>query len=447
MGSGVYQALERNGTLLSGRLGTRLEVNRVVVRDPDKKRNIAFPREILHTGWRAAVEDRETDIVVELIGGTTTAREVVEHALRLGKPVVTANKALLSDHGESLFALARRSNAGLHYEASVAGGIPIIKVLREGLAGNRILGMYGILNGTCNYILTRMERAELDFDHALRQAQRKGYAEADPTLDVDGLDAMHKAGILASLASGMWVPPASIHVEGIRAITRKDIEFAARLGYRIKLLASIRPEDGFFPDEASGEGRLQVSVCPTLISEDHPLATIHGVDNAVWLVGDVVGELLFSGPGAGREATASAVLADLIDATRNQAPPTERFGTGGSLRAWDEMDSEYFIRLRVADRPGTMAAVAGVLSRAGIGISSIIQPEQHGGSGETTLILMVHDAPNRIITGALDRIGELPVVKSPPMSLRVEHFEALERTRNRDRGSVDAEPDREERSP
>ncbi len=418
MGGGVYLALRRNGFLLEERTGVRLEVNHVVVRDPGRKRPTAFDPGLLHSDWRRAVEDPATDLVAELAGGVGTAREVVERALELGKPVVTANKALLSKHGRSLFELARRKGAGLFYEASVGGGIPVVKVLRESLVGNRIRGMHGILNGTCNYILTRMERDSLDFGQVLAEAQELGFAEADPSLDIDGLDALHKTGILASLAFGSWVPPGSIHREGIAGISPEDIAFAGRLGYRIKLLSSIRPEAGHFEDPGS---RLQVSVCPALIPRDHPLAKIDGVDNALWLVGDVLGEALLSGPGAGRDATASAVIGDLADALRADARPADRFQRRSRVRPWEELYGEYYLRLEVVDRPGTMAGVAGVLARAGIGISSIIQPESRE-RGAASLILMIHDAPNRTIAEALDRIAELDVVRSRPRSIRVEHF-------------------------
>ena len=247
------------------------------------------------------------------MGGTTTARTVTLTALRLGKPVVTANKALLSAHGEELFETAQRFGANLYYEASVAGGIPIIKVLREGLIGNRITRLYGIVNGTCNYILTRMKLEGADFSAVLADAQRLGYAEAEPSLDVDGYDAMHKTGILASLAHGFWVNPKQIHIEGIRAITALDIRFAAQLGYTIKLLGLVKKTEAAPRRPGRTCCPIQVSVYPALIPNAHVLASVNHVFNAVYLRGDIVGDTLYYGRGAGQDATASAVLSDLAE--------------------------------------------------------------------------------------------------------------------------------------
>ena len=254
VGGGVYQALTTHGDLLAQRLGTQLKITRVAVRDLEKQRNVKFPSTLLTTDWASVVADPNIHVVVELIGGTTLARDVVRAALRAGKPVVTANKALLSAHGPELFALAARHGVNLYYEASVAGGIPIIKVLRESLAGNRIIRLAGIVNGTCNYILTRMKLEGADFSAVLADAQRLGYAEAEPSLDVDGHDAAHKLGILASLAHGYWVPPEQIHTEGIRHVDALDIRFAAQLGYTIKLLGIVKDlgQEGKKPGRVAG---------------------------------------------------------------------------------------------------------------------------------------------------------------------------------------------------
>src|SRR5438093_4585427 len=240
VGGGVFQAIQRNGGLISSRLGVRLHVAKMAVRDVTKKRPVEIPKSLLTSYWAGVVQDPCINLIVELMGGTGTAREVVLSTLRLGKPVVTANKALLSAHGEELFEVAQQNRTNLYYEASVAGGIPIIKVLREGLIGNRITRLYGIVNGTCNYILTRMKAEGADFADVLAQAQRLGYAEAQPSLDIDGHDAAHKIGILASLAHGFWVGPKQIYVEGIRNITRLDVQFAQQLGYTIKLLGIVK---------------------------------------------------------------------------------------------------------------------------------------------------------------------------------------------------------------
>ena len=243
VGGGVFQAIQRNGALMGSRLGVGLRVVRMAVRDVNKPRAVPIPPSLLTTDWSAVIQDPQVNLIVELMGGTTTARRAVLEALRQGKPVVTANKALLSAHGEELFEAAQESGTNLYYEGSVAGGIPIIKVLREGLIGNRITRLYGIVNGTCNYILTRMKLEGADFADVLADAQRLGYAEAEPSLDVDGQDAAHKIGILASLAHGFWVNPKHLHVEGIRAITRLDIQFAGQLGYTIKLLGIVKRAD------------------------------------------------------------------------------------------------------------------------------------------------------------------------------------------------------------
>ncbi|MCS1408105.1 MAG: Homoserine dehydrogenase [Verrucomicrobia subdivision 3 bacterium] len=428
VGCGVYQALRRNSGLLVARTGTHLQINHVVVRNRRKQRPVRFSERLVSTDWKAAIRDPKTDIVGELIGGTTTAKTIVETALKLGKPVVTANKALLSEHGESLFALAAENGAGLYYEASVAGGIPIIKVLREGLVGNRLNYIYGILNGTCNYILTRMEAEGGDFADVLADAQKKGYAEAKASLDVDGLDAMHKTGLLASLAHGFWVSPDQIHVDGIRQISQMDIEFAGKLGYKIKLLASICRLSTTGSRHSAKEHQIQVSVCPTLIPQSHILASVSGVFNAIYINGDVVGETLYYGHGAGHGATASAVLSDIADAALDhinhqtvRVRPFTRHTSEGQVIPWEDIISEYYMRLTVADKPGTMAKITKVLAESGIGISSIVQPEGHKGAS-VPLILMIHDAATSAMQKALNQISRLNVVKSPSKMIRVEHF-------------------------
>ena len=434
VGSGVVRALEHNGELMASRLGIRLEVVKVAVRDPRKNRGDELPARLLTGDWKAVVHNPDVQVVVELIGGTTTAREVVLAALRHGKPVVTANKALLSAHGEELFAAARDNNANLYYEASVAGGIPIIKVLREALVGNRILAMRGIVNGTCNYILTRMKLEGIDFAEALREAQRLGYAEADPTLDIDGHDAAQKTGILASLAHGFWVQPREIHTEGIRNVTRMDIQFAARLGYTIRLLGVVRtvaperPAPKGSRKKVAGPG-IQVAVYPALVPDSHVLASVNHAFNAIAVRGDIVGETLFYGRGAGGDPTASSVLGDLADAaldlkhgSHDRVPAFVPHHRGGRVVPMDTVTCRYYVRLAVLDRPGVFARIASILARAGIGISSIIQPEGHEGEA-VPVILMIHDAPDGKVRKAMARVAKLPAVKGPPMMIRVEGAE------------------------
>jgi len=425
VGGGVYQAVQRNGALMASRLGVSLNVRRVAVRDLKKARAVSFPAGLITADWRSVVADPEVDLIVELMGGTTTARQVVLAALKLGKPVVTANKALLSAHGEELFAAAQQHGTNLYYEASVAGGIPIIKVLREGLVGNRITRLFGIVNGTCNYILSRMKEEGADFAAALADAQRLGYAEAPPDLDVDGHDAAHKTGILASLAHGFWVNPKQIYTEGIRNITKQDIEFAAKLGYTIRLLGCVKVAAGVRRKQSA----IQVSVYPVLVPNSHVLANVNGVFNAILVRGDVVGDTLYYGQGAGQDATASAVLSDLADAaldlkcgTKNRIPPFVPHERDGAVLPMDDVVSRYYVRLTVEDRPGVFAKIAGVLAKAKIGISSIIQPEGHNGV-TVPVILMIHDAPNAAMRKALDAVAKLPVVKSAPVMIRVESFE------------------------
>jgi homoserine dehydrogenase len=440
VGGGVFQAIQRNGALMASRLGVGLRVIRMAVRNVQKKRPVAIPRSLLTSNWESVVNDPRVNLVVELMGGTTTARHVVLAALRQGKPVVTANKALLSAHGEELFEAAQRYGTNLYYEASVAGGIPIIKVLREGLIGNRITRLYGIVNGTCNYILTRMRLEGADFADVLADAQRLGYAEAEPSLDVDGHDAAHKIGILASLAHGFWVNPKQIHVEGIRGITKLDMQFTGQLGYTIKLLGIVKRAEPIAETvkllstvrkSAIGnrQSTIQVSVYPTLIPSSHVLASVNHVFNAIFVRGDVVGDTLYYGRGAGQDATASAVLSDLADAaldlkcgTRSRIPPFMPHEQDGAVSPIAEVVCRYYVRLNVADRPGTLANIAAILAQADIGISSVIQPEGHEGES-VPLILMIHDATNAAMAKALAKIAKLNVVKAAPVMLRVENFE------------------------
>ena len=424
VGGGVYQALKKNGRLIASRLGISLSIRSVVVRDLQKTRNVKITKKLLSTDWKSVVEDPKIHHGIELVGGVRTAKQIVKRALTLGKPVVTANKALISEFGEELFALADENHTNLYYEASVAGGIPIIKVLREGLIGNRIPYIYGILNGTCNYILTRMKREGSEFEGVLEDAQRLGYAEAEPSLDVDGIDAMHKAGILGSLAHGFWIPPEQIHVEGIRGISPLDIQFSEQLGYTIKLLATIKPAQ-----KSSGSCAIQISVCPTLVPNHHVLAGVQDVFNAIFIGGDIVGETLYYGRGAGQDATASAVVSDLADAaldlkydTHNRIPPFVPHSEDGIVAPWEKTVAPFYLRLNVVDRPGTMSKITAILAESNIGISSIIQPEGHEGD-MVPLILMVHDASIESMNHAVELIRKLKVVRGVPKVIRVENFE------------------------
>jgi len=442
VGSGVFHALQLNSELMASRIGVKVAVRKIAAKAFNEPRPYPIPRSLMTTDWQRVVNDPGVHIVAELVGGTTIARTMILTALKLGKPVITANKALLSAHGEELFAAAKKHGTNLYYEASVCGGIPIIKALREGFVGNRINALYGIVNGTCNYILTRMKLEGADFTAVLTDAQKQGYAETPPDLDIDGFDSQHKIGILASLAHGFWAGPDSIYVEGIRNISAMDMKFAGELGYTIKLLGMVKRIDDsrFTIDASSGKSarispivnrkcKVQVSVYPTLIPSSHVLAGVNYVFNAVFVRGDIVGDTLFYGRGAGKDATASAVLSDLADAaldlkfgTKHRVPPFVPHECAGAVVPIEEVVSQYFVRLNVVDRPGVLAKIAAVFGQSKIGISSVIQPEGHE-SKSVPLIFMLHYATNGAVAGALKKIGKLPVVKSRPVMLRVENFE------------------------
>jgi homoserine dehydrogenase len=434
VGSGVFHALQLNGGLMASRIGVKVAVRKVAVKAFNEPRPYPISHSLMTTDWQSVVNDPQVDIVTELVGGTGIARTMVLAALKLGKPVVTANKALLSAHGEELFAAAKKHGANLYYEASVCGGIPIIKSLREGFVGNRIEALYGIVNGTCNYILTRMKLEGADFAAVLADAQKQGYAETPPDLDIDGHDAAHKIGILASLAHGFWVNPKKIHVEGIRHISALDIKFAGELSYTIKLLGIIkRIADCRLPivnsKKIRNRCRVQVSVYPTLVPNSHVLASVNHVFNAVFVRGDIVGDTLFYGRGAGKDATASAVLSDLADAaldlksgSKQRVPPFVPHECAGAVVPIEDAVSQYFLRLNVVDRPGVLAKIAAIFGVAKIGISSVIQPEGHEGAS-VPLIFMLHYATNGAVNCALKKIARLPVVKGKPVMIRVENFE------------------------
>jgi len=435
VGSGVFHALQLNGGLMASRIGVKVVVRKVAVKAFNEPRPYPIPRSLMTTDWQSVVNDPDVHLVAELVGGTTIARTMILAALKLGKPVITANKALLSAHGEELFAAAKKYGTNLYYEASVCGGIPIIKSLREGFVGNRINALYGIVNGTCNYILTRMKLEGADFATVLTDAQQQGYAETPPDLDIDGFDSQHKIGILASLAHGFWVSPDNIYVEGIRHVSALDIKFAGELGYTIKLLGIIKRIDES-NDRTLRKSKIvnrkcgvQVSVYPTLVPNAHVLASVNHVFNAVFVRGDIVGDTLFYGRGAGKDATASAVLSDLADAaldlkfgTKHRVPPFVPHECAGAVVPMAEVVSQYFVRLNVVDKPGVLAKIAAVFGQSKIGISSVIQPEGHEGRS-VPLIFMLHYATNGAVTGALKKIGKLPIVKGRPVMLRVENFE------------------------
>ncbi len=415
VGAGVAANLLANSDVIAGRAGVKLVLAKVADLDITTDRGVRIPEGRLTTDAAEAI--READIVVELVGGTTVAKKFILDAIRAGKPVVTANKALLALHGEEIFAAAEAAGVDVYYEASVAGGIPIIKALREGLVSNRIRRIYGIMNGTCNYILTRMENEGADFNTVLADAQKLGYAEANPSLDIDGFDTAHKTAILAALAFGEWFGLDPVHVEGIRDLELADLRYAEELGYRIKLLAVVK-ETG---------GDVQMSVRPTLIPRNTLLANISDVFNGVLVEGDAVGQTLFYGRGAGRNATASAVVADLTDVAINLAVGSVRrtpaFRPGKLFRrvlAMEESSSRFYLRLQVRDCPGVIASIAQILADKSISISSLIQHERREADGTVALVILTHAAPEKSLRAALAELATLSINQSPVKLMRIE---------------------------
>lgn len=414
VGAGVFEYLTQQGDLLAERTGAIFEVRKILLRDAKKTRDITAPSALVTTAWHELLNDPEIKIVVELMGGTTDALELIKAAIRSGRIVVTANKALLAEHGEEIFTLAKEHGVPIFYEAAVAGGIPIIQSLRDAFVANRIESIHGILNGTTNYILSRMQEAKLDYPEALAEAVSLGYAEADPTLDINGWDAGHKAIILAALAYGFWVPPAAIRVEGIERVSLADIRFADNLGYAIKLLATIH---------STPEGLIELFVGPTLIPKNNVLSSVNGVFNAIAIKGDLVGDALFYGRGAGRQPTASSVIGDLAEAALSIESPRHTVGFSSHTLYGKECPTEavvssYYLRLSVEDRPGVLATVAGILGESGIGISSVVQPESTAGV-ETPLVFMLHEAAYGAVCKALAKIKLLPCVHGEPLLFNI----------------------------
>jgi homoserine dehydrogenase len=418
VGSGVVKVLDSHGAEMQERAGCRLVLRHIA--DADLTR----PREGLDLGRLPLVadagqvlDDPEVQIVIELVGGLEPARTFILKALASGKHVVTANKALLAHHGAEIFAEARRNRVMLGFEAAVAGGIPLIRAVKEGLAANRILSAFGIVNGTCNYILSKMTDEGSDFAQVLKEAQAKGYAEADPTLDIEGLDSAHKLQILASLAFRTTVDVKDIYTEGITGVSGQDVVNAGELGYRIKLLAIAKASDG----------ALEARVHPTMIPADSPMAAVSGVFNAVFITGDNVGNLMFYGRGAGQLPTASAVWSDTLDIARRVAHGIPALdvelpsvsGRPLPLRPMDEIRSAYYLRVMAMDRPGVLAQVAGILGRHDISLVSVLQKGRAHGEA-VPVVMMTHDARERDMRAALAEIDKLPVVASRTAMIRVE---------------------------
>lgn len=406
VGTGVVRQLYENQERLAGRAGRPMQLRHVVVRNPTAARPDWLPTGLLTTDWRSAVADPQVHAVVELIGGTTVAREAVLAALAAGKNVVTANKALLAGHGPEIYEAARKADRTIAFEASVAGGVPIIAAISQCLSANQINSLLGILNGTSNFILTEMTEKKRSYAEALAEAQQRGFAESDPTLDVDGSDAAHKLAILAQLAFGIALPEGAISRRGVGDIHEMDIRFAGELGHTIKLLA----------EAWLSHGQLALQVAPVLLRSTTPLAQVRGSANAVQVVGDLVGETLFYGPGAGANPTASAVLADLVDLAVGRAQRTfsnlrlwNLRDSTGILRPVETVRSRFYLRLLVEDRPGVLAEVCRTLADEHVSISSVIQHEalDEREGDIVPLVILTHTAATGRFRAAAERMATL----------------------------------------
>ena len=422
VGGGTFTVLARNREEIARRAGCDITMKMVADKDLERARSIVSGRATLTADAYAVVHHPDIDIVVELIGGTTIAKELILKAIANGKHVVTANKALLAQHGNEIFAAAQKKDVMVAFEAAVGGGIPIIKSLREGLTANRIEWIAGIINGTSNFILSEMRDKGTSFDAVLKEAQRLGYAEADPTFDVEGIDAAHKLTIMAAISFGIPMRFASAYVEGVSRLAQEDIRYAGELGYRIKLL-------GIAKRKAAG---IELRVHPTLIPEQRLIANVEGVMNAILVKGDAVGQTMYYGAGAGAEPTASAVVADLVDVARMMtADPEHRVPhlafqpdrlSDLPILPIGEVETRYYLRMRVLDRPGVLADITRVLADLGISIEAMVQKEPHEGEEQVTIIMLTHLTLEKHVEVALRRVEALPVVSGKVTRIRLEEL-------------------------
>ncbi len=417
VGSGVWGILEEHGGLIESRSqgSAAMEVRKIAVRDLSKKREGGAPAELFTTNLMEVVEDPLVEIVVELIGGTEVAFNLIAAALKVGKPVVTGNKALLAERGAELFAISKETNTPIYFEAAVAGGIPIIKALQQSLVGNQIESIAGIINGTSNYILQRMTEAGLGYPEALKEAKDLGYAEADETLDVNGWDAAHKAILLGSIAHGFLINYKNVYVRGIEKVTPLDIKFASDLGYVVKLLSLVI---------ANKDGRVEIRTQPSFLSKTHILASVHGVFNAVAIKGDHSGESLFYGRGAGQGPTASSVVSDLVEAARFSETNMGflPYKEHGSLVDIDDTATSYYVRFSVTDRPGVIADIASVLAKHKIGISGTHSPvdADNPDADFVEMVFLLHSCPFGRLKQALAEVENLDCLTSRPVVFRIE---------------------------
>jgi homoserine dehydrogenase len=426
VGSGTFEVLKRNQAEIQRRAGREIIVTMIADLDVDRARRIAGPDVTVVADGHSVVTSSNVDVVIELIGGYGVAKALVLAAIAAGKHVVTANKALLAVHGNEIFAAASKAGVVVAFEAAVAGGIPIIKALREGLAANKVEWIAGIINGTTNFILSEMRDKGLSFDTVLKEAQRLGYAEADPTFDIEGVDAAHKATILGSIAFGMPLQFDKAYVEGITKLEAEDIKYAEQLGYRIKLLGIARRRS------LNGADAIELRVHPTLIPSKRLIANVEGAMNAVWVKADAVGHTMYYGKGAGSEPTASAVIADLVDVARAQQMsaaqrvPSLAFQPGQLLNtpivSMDDVITAYYLRIRVADEPGVLADITRMLADANISLDAVLQREPAEGEHQTDVVLITHQTVERSIKSALARIEALPSVLSKVRLVRLEEL-------------------------
>ncbi|MBN4665977.1 homoserine dehydrogenase [Pandoraea nosoerga] len=420
VGFGAFQVLARNQEEIQRRAGRGIEITKVAVRNVERARGLVGGAAVVTGDPFEVVTDPDIEVVVETIGGYDLTRELVLKAIENGKHVVTANKALLAVYGNEIFAAARKANVMVAFEAAVAGGIPIIKALREGLTANRIQWIAGIINGTTNFILSEMRDKGIDFDVALADAQRLGYAEADPTFDIEGVDAAHKLTLMSAIAFGVPVQFDRAYVEGITKLAALDIKYAEELGYRIKLLGITRRTDA----------GIELRVHPTLIPAKRLIANVEGAMNAVLVQGDAVGATLYYGKGAGAEPTASAVVADIVDVTRLQtADPEHRVPhlafqhdalSDAPVLPIDEVTTSYYLRLRVVDRAGVMAELTRILADLDISIDALLQKESREGEHQTDIIILTHQTQEKHINAAIARIEAMSTVLSKVTRIRME---------------------------
>lgn len=420
IGCGVYKTISENRDIIEKRTGIRLRIKKVADIDIKRKRPVKIPGKLFTTDARELIDDKSIPIIIELVGGTAAARELVLAAIRNGKSVVTANKALLAHHGGEIFREAAANGVHVAFEASVGGGIPVIKATHESYVANNILSIHGIMNGTCNYILHNMSEQKAGFYEMLRRAQKEGYAEADPSFDIDGIDAAHKLSVLIMLAYGFFPKFENIYVEGIRNISSVDISFAGQLGYRIKLLAIAR---------LTGSG-IQAGVYPALIRKNTQLADVKDAFNAIHIVGDKVGPTMLYGMGAGMLPTASAVVGDVVSIAKTArngskpAPPmlyAEDSGRG-SLLSTDGLTGRYYLRFQVEDKPGTLGKITTILGKCEIGIESIIQRKRETDGGDVPIIIMTHESSEKDLRKALGRIRKSVTSVTDAIFIRIEEI-------------------------